>query len=107
MPDFDVPVHIVVDDFGAAGRVYRETNEAMASRGDVVDDLLTGQFNSPSRVTAFNIVEGRSRDVSEDIARELTRRAIADQTLLTTSTRAFVEFHVGEEELLRAEAGLL
>jgi hypothetical protein len=96
VPDFDVAVHIVLDDFGAAGRVYRETDEAGASRADVIDDLLTGQFNNPLRVIAFNTAEGWARDVSEDIAWELTR-----------STRAFVEFHIGEDELLQAEAGLI
>ena len=107
MPDFDVTVHIVLDDFGAAGRVYRGTDEAGASRADVVDNLLTGQFNNPLRVIAFNTVEGWSRDVSEDIAWELTRRVTADQKPLTEPTRAFVEFPIGEDELLQAEAGLI
>jgi hypothetical protein len=107
VPDFDVAVHVVLDDFGSAGRVYRETDEATASRGDVIDDLLTGQFNNPLRVIAFNTAEGWARDVSEDIAWELTRRVVADQKPLTTPTRAFVEFHIGEHELLQAEAGLL
>jgi hypothetical protein len=102
VPDFDV----TLDDFGAAGRVYRETDEATAGR-DVIDDLLTGQFNNPVRVIAFNTAEGWSRDVSEDIAWELTRRVTADQKALTAPTRTFVEFHIGEDELLRAEAGLL
>jgi hypothetical protein len=107
VPDFDVTAHIVLDDFGAAGRVYRETDEAGASRGDVIDHLLTGQFNNPLRVIAFNTAEGWARDVSEDIAWELTRRVIADQKPLTTPTRAFVEFHIGEDELVQAEAGLV
>jgi hypothetical protein len=51
VPDFDVAVHIVLDDFGAAGRVYRETDETTAGRGNVIDDLLTGQFNNPLRVS--------------------------------------------------------
>jgi hypothetical protein len=107
VPDFDVTVHIVLDDFGAAGRVYRETDEAGATRGDVIGDLLTGQFNNPLRVIAFNTSEGWARDVSEDIAWELTRRVIDDQKPLTAPTRAFVEFHIGEDELLQAEAGLI
>jgi hypothetical protein len=106
VPDFDVTVHIVLDDFGAAGRVYRETDEAGASRADVIDDLLTGQFNN-LRVIAFNTAEGWARDVSEDIAWELTRRVTAEQKRLTAPTRNFVEFHIGEDELLQAEAGLI
>ena len=73
-PHFDVTAHIVLDDFGKAGRVYRETGEEDTTLGSVVDDLLTGQFNNPVRVVAFNISEGWSRDVSEDIAREVLRR---------------------------------
>jgi hypothetical protein len=95
VPDFDVTVHIVLDDFGTAGRVYRETDEATASRGDVIDDLLTGQFN--------NLV---ARCVGR-LAWELTRRVRSNQNPLTEPTRAFVEFHIGEDELLQAEAGLI
>jgi len=71
VPHFDVTVHIVLDDFGKAGRVYRETDEAEASFESVSDDLITGQFNNPVRVIAFNTAEGWSRDVSEDVAREV------------------------------------
>ena len=41
MPEFEVAVHIVLDDFGKLGKAYRETDEAGASREDVIDDLLT------------------------------------------------------------------
>ena len=41
-PHFDVTAHIVLDDFGKAGRVYRETGEEDTTLGSVVDDLLTG-----------------------------------------------------------------
>jgi hypothetical protein len=51
---FDVTVHIVLDDYGKAGRVYRETDEEDTTVGSVVDDLLSGQFNNPVRVVAFN-----------------------------------------------------
>ena len=69
VPHFDVTVHIVLDDFGKAGRIYRETDEEDTTLGSVVGDLLTGQFNNPVRVVAFNTSEGWSRDVSEDVAR--------------------------------------
>jgi hypothetical protein len=107
VPDFDVAVHIVLDDFGRLGKAYRETDEASASREGVINELLSGQFNNPLRVISFNTTEGWSRDVSEDIAWELTRRVQADQKPLTAPTRSFVEFHIGEEELLQAEADLL
>jgi len=104
VPHFDVIVHIVLDDFGKASRVYRETDEQEASLDSVVDDLLAGQFNNPVRVVAFNTSEGWSRDVSEDVAREVVSR-VAEGRPLAASSRQFVETYVDENELLRAESG--
>jgi hypothetical protein len=101
-PEFDVTVHIVLDDFGKAGRVYRETAEEAANLDTVVDDLMTGQFNNPVRVIAFNTSEGWSRDVSEDVAGELLRRATEEDKPLAGASRHFVELHLGEAEVLRA-----
>jgi hypothetical protein len=106
VPEFDLAVHVVLDDFGAAGRVYRETDEERARLDTVIDDFLTGQFNSPVRVVAFNTAEGWSRDISEDVAWEVLRRATNEGRSLPVTTQGFVEFHVGEDELLRVDAGL-
>ena len=105
VPHFDVTVHIVLDDFGKAGRAYRETDEEDTTLGSVVDDLLTGQFSNPVRVIAFNTSEGWSRDVSEDVAREVLRR-VAGGRPLAASSRQFVEAYVDDDELLRAESGV-
>jgi hypothetical protein len=101
-PDFDVTVHIVLDDFGKAGRAYRETAEEAADFNSVVDDLMAGQFNNPVRVIGFNTSEGWSRDLSEDVARELLKRAGKEDKPLARAARSFVEFHLGESELVRA-----
>jgi hypothetical protein len=106
VPHFDVTVHIVLDDFGKAGRVYREIDEEDTTLGSVVDDLLTGQFNNPVRVVAFNTSEGWSPDDSEDIAREVVRRAATRGRTVAAGSRQFVETHVGEDALLRAENGV-
>ena len=103
VPHFDVTVHIVLDDFSRAGRVYRETAEEDTTLGSVVDDLSTDQFNNPVRVVAFNTSEGWSRDVSEDVAREVLRRVAARGRPLAASSRQFVEAYVDEDELSRAE----
>ena len=106
VPHFDVTVHIVLDDFGKAGHVYRETAEEDTTLGSVVDDMLTGQFNNPVRVVAFNTSEGWSRDISEDVAREVVRRVAEHDRPLAISSRQFVGTYVDEDELLRAENGV-
>jgi hypothetical protein len=106
VPNFDVTVHIVLDDFGKAGRAYRETDEREASFGTIVDDLLTGQYSAPVRVVAFNTAEGWSRDLSEDVAREVMRRVLEDGRALAASSRQFIEAHVDADELARAEGSV-
>ena len=66
---------------------------------------MTGQFNNPVRVVAFNTSEGWSRDVSEDVAREVVRRVAESGRPLAASSRQFVEAYVDDDELLRAENG--
>ena len=104
VPYAGVVAYIVLDDFGKAGRVYREAAEADATLESIIDDLLTGQFNNPVRVVAFNTFEGWSRDVSEDIAREALRRLAGRR--LAVSSRKFVDTYVDEDELLRLESGV-
>ena len=106
VPHFSGTVHIVLDDFGKAGRVYRETAEAEATFESIVDDLLTGQFNNPIRVITFNASQGWSRHVSEDVAREVLRRVAGRVRPLAASSRKFVETYLDEDELLRAESGV-
>ena len=106
VPNFDVAVHVVLDDFGKAGRAYRETDERETSLQTVVDDLLAGQYSNPVRVVAFNTAEGWSRDVSDDIAREVVRRVVENGRALAASSRQFVETYVDADELERAESGL-
>ena len=105
VPHSDVTGHIVLEDLGKAGRIYRETDKEDTTLGSVVDDLLTGQFNNPVRVVAFNTSEGWSRDVSEEVAREVLARVARRARPLAASSRKFVETYVNEDELLRAESG--
>ena len=96
VPEYDVTVHIVLDDFSKRGRVYRETDEAAADLATVVDDILSGQYNAPSRIVAFNTAEGWARDVTEDVAREVLARAVEQDQPMPPSVRAFIERVTGE-----------
>ena len=75
--DRDVTVYIVLDDFGALGTAYREADEARCDQQSVIDDFLSGQFNNPIRVVAFNTAEGWARDASEDIVELVIEAALA------------------------------
>ena len=103
VPSYDVNVYIVLDDFGKIGRAYRETDEAEAELENVIENMIDGQYNHPMRVVGFNTSEGWSRDVSEDVAWEVVRRLRAEGKAIPPSTREFLAFHIGENEVVMAE----
>ena len=55
---------------------------------------LTGQYDHPLRVVAFNPLEGWSRDASEDVAHELEQR-VAEGHEVTEPVREFIERFTG------------
>ena len=85
----DVTVYLVLNDFGALGRAYVETDEANASERDVISNIGGGQYSKPIRVVAFNTAEGWSRDLTEDIAEALLERD-ASEGNLSESAKTFV-----------------
>jgi hypothetical protein len=96
-PNTSSTVYIVVDDFGNLGASYRETAVEDGDRPTVIDDLLAGQFHNPLRVVAFNTAEGWSADASEDIARAVVERALAEGEPLPLKVRGFCERHIGQD----------
>jgi hypothetical protein len=70
----DQTAYLVVDSFSATGTVYRETEIERMDFETIVTDFLTGQFNDPVRVIAFNTLEHWSEDASEAIATEIQTR---------------------------------
>jgi hypothetical protein len=71
-------VYLVLDDFGAFGRAYRETGEGRADRQTLLANLLSGQYERPLRIVAFNTAEAWARDVTAEIAREVQARTRHD-----------------------------
>jgi hypothetical protein len=90
VPDCDVTVHIVLDDLGELGGIYRETDETEADLDSVVDDIISGQFENPKRIVAFNTATGWARDVTEDVAREVLARATKEGKSLGVSAGAIM-----------------
>jgi hypothetical protein len=86
----DQTVYVVVDSFGANGTVYRETEVERSDLETIIDDLLTGQFNDPLRVVAFNTLEHWSKEVTKDVAAEIQSRCDMDGVEVPEHIRDFV-----------------
>jgi hypothetical protein len=86
----DHDVYLVMDDLGRFGRIWREADVEETDFETVVKDLIGGQYYNPIGVFAFNPFEGWSRDVSEDVAREVMRRCEGE---LPASIEDFVKQH--------------
>jgi hypothetical protein len=94
VPGFNADVYVVLDDFGTLGRTYREVDEAEADKATLIRDLIAGQFNNPVRVVAFNTAEGWSRDVSEEIAREIRAEAERTGAEMSPGLREWIEWQI-------------
>jgi hypothetical protein len=91
---FDTDVYVVLEEFLNIGRAYREVDEEAADRETLIRDLISGQYAHPIRIVAFNTAKGWSRDVSEEIAREIADRASAKGDELTGPVQTFVEYEL-------------
>jgi hypothetical protein len=94
-PENDVTAYIVIEDLGQYGRAFREMDLAEADLGTIVRNMISGEYRNPTRVVAFNTVEGWSRDVSEEIAYDVLDRAYDADTTLSASAKRFIDRHVG------------
>jgi hypothetical protein len=95
VPDEDVTVHIVLNDFGQLGRAYLKTDETEADEATIVENTPSGQYSCPLRVVAFNTAEGWARDVTEDIAWAVLTLANRDNRSIGKSAQEFLERTIG------------
>jgi hypothetical protein len=91
----NVTVHIVLNDLGNLGRAFLETDELEADKWTTVTNIINGEYSNPVRVVAFNIAEGWSRDVTEDIADAVLERGETEGHL-SKSAKRFVECVLGQ-----------
>ena len=91
----DQTVYLVAEDFGKLGRAWREADYEATDLETVIEDLLSGQYNDPVRVVAFNTAERWSEDVSEDVAHELRMRCDLQMRDVPSSIQDFVERQEG------------
>ena len=82
-------VYVVLDALPTFGRVWRELSEEAANQETVLKLIANGEFHDPVCVVAFNVAEGRCRDVTGTIAEALLDRE-ASEGDLSQSARTFV-----------------
>src|SRR5450755_3485611 len=66
----------------------------------VITDLISGQFNDPVRVVAFNTLEHWAQDVSRDVALEIQSRCDIDGHDVPDTLRDFVDSYAGPDRQL-------
>ena len=90
----DQTVNLVIDSFPGLGEIQRTDVET------IIADLISGQFNDPIRVVAFNTLEHWSEDVSEYIAFEIQTRCDIEGTAVPEHIRDFVTSYTGPDRQL-------
>jgi hypothetical protein len=96
----DQNLYIVVNNYGKLGPAFAETDLSEADLETAISDLMSGQYDDPVRVVAFNTAEHWSEDASEDVAREIMRRFDVAGGALPSSIEAFIEMHAGPSRQL-------
>jgi hypothetical protein len=86
----------------AGFRTGREHLDSYGSRCSAVAiaGLMSGQFNDPLRVVAFNTAERWAHDVSRDIALEIQTRCDINDHDVPETLRDFVDSHAGPDRQL-------
>jgi len=96
----DETVYLVVDSLGAHGGIYREIEIERADLETVISDMMTGQYNCPVRVIAFNTLGHWAKDVSADIVLDIQIRCDIEGDDVPEHTRDFVERHTKRSKQL-------
>jgi hypothetical protein len=89
----DQTVYLVIDRLGVLGSVYREVERTELET--IISDFLTGEFNDPVRVLAFNTLEHWSDDVSQEVAAEIQTRCDIEGVAIPEHMRDFVASFTG------------
>jgi hypothetical protein len=96
----DQTFYLVINNYGKLGTAFAETDVTEADLETTITDLMSGQYNDPVRVVAFNTAEHWAEDASEDVAREILRRLDLAGDELPASIAAFVDRHLGPDRQL-------
>ena len=91
----DQTVYLVFDSFGASRSDCPEKGIERDDLETIISDLLTGQFNVPVRVMAFNTLEHWIEDVSSQVVEEIQARCDIVGVSVPEHVRDFVASRTG------------
>jgi hypothetical protein len=89
----DQTIYLVVDRPSMRGADDREIEVERTDLETIIDDLMSGQFNDPVRVVAFNTLEHWLNDVSAEVAAEIQTRCDIDGEPVPEHVEEFVASH--------------
>jgi hypothetical protein len=70
--------------------------EDSCSKATLIEQIISGELHRPMKIFSFNVIEGWSRDVTEDIAREVADHLDVSD-MVPDAVIDFVETHAGLE----------
>jgi hypothetical protein len=97
----DQTLYLVVDRLGRAAGVDREIEVERTDLENIISELMSGQFNDPVRVVAFNTLEHWSQDVSGDVAAEIQTRCDIEGVAVPEHIQDFVIGHTEPARVLQ------
>lgn len=93
------PLYLVEINLGKLGNVFPEIDRLTNSRANIISNIVSGEWDRPLRVLEVCEDEGRCRDVSEDIAREICDRVVNGDPMPTGGAFDFCEEYLGCEHM--------
>ena len=99
----DHEFHLVIQD-GSQKPYFTEADAEGSTEEQILQDLMSGQYDAPLAVVRFNPGEKTSADISKAIA-EMWLEHILENWTFETKIPAFVSFYIptAEDQLLRAQ----
>ncbi len=91
----DQTVYLVIDCLDARGLANREIEVERTDLETTIGELMSGQFNDPVRIMAFNTLEHWSDDVTAEIAAEIQTRCDIDGEPVPEHLKEFVARQAG------------
>jgi hypothetical protein len=90
----DQTIYLVVDRRGRYGNACDETEIERTDVETIIAELISGQFNDPARIIAYNTLEHWSQDISREIAGEIQTRCDIEGVAIPEHLREFVVSYV-------------